>query len=721
MDYRRLAASAGVEQEATQKALAISNRLEFAERSDTMQVRLSHAVERIRSVEGGQAADSRHTLRNEQIGVFTDFAQFLGMAADDTVQREWPYPSGRIILPPRTGKTIIAGQIIAASGMVTTFIVPTKTLVAQTAKSLRQQLINVPVGEFFGEKKNLVMWGVNVTTYSILQAYYRKHSSLPIELAVSSLIFADEGHHSMTQVRQEILAKGFDRLAIRVALTATANYSRLRRLATYFRHLIHEISISEAIELELVAPVRVWIAEVDVDGSEVFLRGEDFDEQRLGEIMGGAPFFEAARLFRYSPEQQDKPCLMCCSTRQQAYDLQRYLAERLPPGKPEPAFILGDTPSSKREELLEDFESGSIDTLINVGVLIEGWNSLACKLLIDLAPSLSWVKATQKFFRPMTKDENREAAIFMLIPKGLPAMPIIPMDLFEWNMPEFEEGVLISSKEYAQTHARPIVQMRQTPIADVKAATKTVLQTTFEKPKLDPTRRKQVMAVLRTQPGINRHSIPLFSAFRKMVFHHRLFIGRGENLMRFCKFKLTRHDYVVFMAQYFPEAASDYFCRDRSLVPEGKKLADFPPMRFVRPDWTPSEEEDFKGASFVYLEDMRHGPPDLEHEFDQTEHADPFPTMTVAAGTVEQAEHSELHEHLQLAMERLRAIEKRTLELRLDGYKYSQIARDIKCCLPTVRKAEIDALRKLRRFGIHGPLGSYARDEPGASLPELGD
>lgn len=539
----------------------ITVKLEFSERNCAMRDRLANAAKRITALKNGAVPGSTRILQKEQIGVYADFALFLQEIAEYPHRFNDKPPTGRIVLPPRTGKTVIAGQILSGAGMMTTIIVPTRTLVQQTARELRQQLPNVPVGIYYGEEKGLVMWGVNVTTYSILQNRFKQSGGIPHEIAFSSLVIADEGHQAMTVDRQKLIKECFDPLAVRVALTATPNYSRERRLAAYFQHLIHEITISEAIELEMVAPLRVWMAEVDVDASTVQVVRGDYEDEKLGRLMSAAPFFEATRVFRYEEGNREKPALICCASRQQAYDLYKYLLDHRPSGTLEPELILGETKKEKREKILEQFEQGSVDTIINVGVLVLGWNSPRCKLLIDLAPSSSWVRATQKFFRPLTKCDDREAAIYMLLPKGLPELPVIPMDLFEWNMPEFEQGVLIASKQKREQDKRQpgIKRTAHSPIEKVTLRSRIVFEGLFERPKLDPGSHEQIRAVLESNPQIKRNKIPHYSEFRWLVFRHPLYKGRGMNLLRYCGVQMSRFDYALFMARFFPEGASDLY------------------------------------------------------------------------------------------------------------------------------------------------------------------
>ena len=84
-------------------------------------------------------------LRPDQLPVVRSFATYLAdLATSPSNGRRSPYC--RIVLPPRTGKTVIAGYIIGQTGLTTTFVVPTKTLVAQTAREIERQLLGVPIG-----------------------------------------------------------------------------------------------------------------------------------------------------------------------------------------------------------------------------------------------------------------------------------------------------------------------------------------------------------------------------------------------------------------------------------------------------------------------------------------------------------------------------------------------------------------------------------------------
>jgi hypothetical protein len=111
----------------------------------------------------------------------------------------------------------------------------------------------------------------------------------------------------MTARRIAVLRETFDPAAVRVALTAPPDYDdEARRLARFFPSLIHEMSAEEAQRLGLLAPLRVWGAEVDANASTVRLVAGDYETESLGRLMSSAPFSQAALHFRNSAGNSDR-------------------------------------------------------------------------------------------------------------------------------------------------------------------------------------------------------------------------------------------------------------------------------------------------------------------------------------------------------------------------------------------------------------------------------
>lgn len=525
-----------------------------------MEARLVHGASRIAHDDMRGSLPSG--LRDEQVRVFADFATYLTDVATRPPSDRRP-PFCRIILPPRTGKTVIAGHIIDRAGLIATFIVPTRALLDQTVRELGGRMPGVAIGSYCGEHSHVVDHGINVVTYAMLQTHA---AELPAEIRRAALVFVDEAHHAMTPSRSAILSRAFDPLALRVALTATPDYGGERRLAHYFPDLIHEITLDEAMALDLLAPLRVWVAEVDADGSRVRFVAGDFQIDDLGRLMSSAPFFRAVEVFRYDPENAHLPCLIACTSRQQAYDLFQYLGRHRPRGAPAPVLVLGDTAREDRERSLARFEGGAVDTIIQVGVLVEGWSSPHCKLLLDLAPSMSRVRATQKYFRVMTRHGSQEARIVVMLPADLPAIPVLPMDLFGGELGEYVCGQLVGRP--ATGTIAPILRSPGTPIAGVELKSRIVVTGAIDKPTLDPSSPAEIRQVLETNPEFNPETCGVYR-FAGLWFRHRRFTGRGDFLLRWLKVPMTRDGYDRWLGRLYPEASAN-----RILAQQGERYPD---------------------------------------------------------------------------------------------------------------------------------------------------
>ncbi|MFA4954680.1 MAG: DEAD/DEAH box helicase family protein [Patescibacteria group bacterium] len=470
------------------------------------------------------------TLRGDQVDVFQDFSEYL---MDVATRPGGELPFARIIQPPRTGKTVIAAHIVGATKLNAVYLVPSRILIGQAKEEFRKWLPDLDVGTYYGEEKNLVASGVNITTYQMANAAWKK-DGLPREFKQAALVFADEAHQCMTALRQDLLNRAFAPKVVRLALTATPDYSEERTLDRYFPELIHEITFLEAMELGLLAPFRFWLAEVDADGSKVKIFNGDYVESEIANVMTEAPFFKAVEVFRYLPENRGLPCLICCTTRSQAIALRNYLHTHRPEKTPPPKLLLGTTPRSEREKVLAKFEKGTYDTLINVGVLIQGWNSPRCKLLLDLAPSLSRVRCGQKYSRVLTSYGNQEARIYCFIPRCLPVWPVLPTEVFSGALQgAYLAGDLVGPKTGTGQESTPQPdRLRKSPIEEVELVQRIIHTSSFEPPKLDPKDEAGIRQVLEACAGFDPAKPPKYSVFRWLMFDHELFRGRGLQLLR---------------------------------------------------------------------------------------------------------------------------------------------------------------------------------------------
>ncbi len=336
----------------------------------------------------------------------------------------------RIEAAPRTGKTTMAGEMIRRTGLSALYFCPTPNLVTRAIKELQALLPGKKVVEYTGVlKEDLSGADVIVATYSVAQACVRTKKQLPPEMWNMPLVFADEGQESTTESRMNIMRNHFDPRSIRVALSGTPDYSEKRKLEDYYPDLIHIMTTPEAVELGLLSEFEYGVYEIDLDASEVNVVGGDLSVE-IGRVLTGLPVFKLFEKIRYHETNRYIPALGCFRTKQQANDACAYLNLVKPQAAKRVGVITEDT--ENREEMLAGFAAGEYDTLLTVNILVRGWDAEQCKLLIDVDPTISLVRAGQKFTRPMTKknaEDARVAKIYSVVPKNLKYPPLLPPDV----------------------------------------------------------------------------------------------------------------------------------------------------------------------------------------------------------------------------------------------------------------------------------------------------
>jgi|GEM_PF-2875865 superfamily II DNA or RNA helicase len=555
----------------------VMHRLGVSTQGTSIQEQLMVASERVqRALAGETIVDSIYTLREKQRPAFVKWGAYL---VDIAAMREGRSRWCHLVWPPRVGKMVLFTEVIASCGLPVLILQETRQMVGQTYRHIRKQLPTISVGKYFGGERSFRPRGVTIATYAMAQRYYKVHGCLPSGFADVALVMLDEAHHTMTYQRMEMLRGGFHEHAIRFALTATPDYDNQRALARFFPERIDEITLAQAIDADLLAPMRFVVMGVDQDASSVQVVRGEYDEEDLLRVMGAAPFFKAALDVRYDRSDKvdpallhrDRSCLITCVSRQHARDCYEYFLVHRPKDAPPPGLILGDTPDQKRDRLLEAYDNGEIDTLICVAVLLEGWSSEQCKLLLDLAPSLSEVRAKQKLFRPMTRSGDEKAYVYQLMPQNLRKPAVLPTDLFGSSFNRF--GSTVNFEPLAKPKKRQVVtRVRKggaAQVDDVDAKVKILLEATPRQWKLNPHKVGQVREVILTGHTPTK-TVPSLRGFKTLVLDHVLFAGSGRELLRFCGVESSYEAFVKFIQWVYPELAADQFLRKHKVRDAGE-------------------------------------------------------------------------------------------------------------------------------------------------------
>ncbi len=284
-----------------------------------------------------------------------------------------------------------------------------------------------------------------------------------IQEAISQfdLIICDEAHRSIGTMTWEAIrnyAKSKD-IAI-LGLTATDEYFD-RSLEDYYEKKIHEITLTEAIDLGINNPVAMFVHDTGLrfSGVELDSYGE-YDQVSMREIrthhgrnMIGVQYAKLLAEHGYGgiistiPGDEGAHAKVISELlNSQTITDSHTASER----QMVAAYVLGTMHPAQRDRIYRDFEKGKIDWIVYVDVLREGWDSDRAKALINMRPTRSPLLAKQRQGRiGRVSDEGRISIAIDLFDGynsefgNAEIPPVIGVDVFELN--EAEQGHIIGN------------------------------------------------------------------------------------------------------------------------------------------------------------------------------------------------------------------------------------------------------------------------------------
>lgn len=356
--------------------------------------------------------------------------------------------SGAIVMPPGSGKTVLAAEIAKELGLRAIVLAPTVRIALQHYEELKTRAPDVPCSLFYSQNKNLG-GQVIVTTYQSALPLLRRRK-LPDDIDIA---FYDEAHRSISPKRMKL----HGRIApVEIGLTATPAFNEDRQIWTAFNDIIYDLSIREAVEMGIMSPIRGFIIDTFVDVSKVKLRlqGELLNEAEAEKHLNILSRNKSARDF-YIENFKGVPAVAFCVSQKHAEEF----AEHLRKSSIRAAHIHGGVPIKTREKLLSKFEDGKLDVLTTRDVLVEGWDSQRLMLELCLRPTYSRVVKTHMVGRVARLREGKEAGLVAefqdIYSHG--EQPVLAHHVFD--QAEYRQGGLIAApKKKREEEARKLVR-----------------------------------------------------------------------------------------------------------------------------------------------------------------------------------------------------------------------------------------------------------------------
>jgi DNA repair protein RadD len=323
-----------------------------------------------------------------------------------------------LCLPTGGGKTIIFSVIAnsaAVRGKQVLILVHRRELLHQASRKLTD----------IGLDHGLIAAGTPASDHPVriasVQTLVRR---LPTMDWQPSLIIIDEAHHASAGSWAAILDKWPD--AFRLGVTATPCRLDGRGLGTAFDHLVLGPSVSDLISAGFLSPARIYAPPVVADLTGLRRRAGDYAADQAATAMDRPTVTgdAIAHYQRLAPGQ--RAIAFCCSIDHASHVAASFNAAGIPA-----ATLLGNT--TDRDAVVAAFDAGSVQILVTVDVVSEGFDIPAASCAILLRPTQSLGLYLQQVGRVLRPAPGKAAAI-VLDHVGNVHRHGFPDDLREWSL-----------------------------------------------------------------------------------------------------------------------------------------------------------------------------------------------------------------------------------------------------------------------------------------------
>lgn len=357
------------------------------------------------------------------------------------------------------GKTVLfASMVSAALGMRSLVVVPTKTLLEQTARVIAKF-----TGGMLGHISSLA--NIQDNDGGTIAVRGMDHSAVVLTTDASfnklatkighefdpHLIIRDECHWgyigpALAALNQfpEAVIIGFSATPDYLTNTPKGGYvpvklengqvlygPRDRFAETHFQTCLDRRSVRWGIESGWLCPLAWGMIEFDVNLKNVplvdGLNGPDYDEAKLQELMGKhwSIMCETVRRLYDNPDYalaQRQTYSICPSV-----EAAEELAQAVGSLGVSSACVTGNTPDTERNILLRAFDDGEIRFLSSVMVLREGWDAPDAEVCMMLRPTKSRVLYEQGMGRALRRPENNSHKVALILDAHFQASTFSPL------------------------------------------------------------------------------------------------------------------------------------------------------------------------------------------------------------------------------------------------------------------------------------------------------
>ena len=291
-----------------------------------------------------------------------------------------------VVIPTGAGKTIIFASLIARRGGSALVLAHRDELLRQAADKITQAdpTLGLGVGFVQAARDDVAAPVVVASVQTLARA--TRLARLPTRF---DTVIVDEAHHAGARSYRRIL-EHLDSSPLILGVTATPQRTR-GNLGEVWQEIVYQRGIAEMIAagyLVDVRGIRVGLEAIDLEA--VAQKGGDFDADQLGDALeqASAPAHVLAAYLKHASDRKTVVFVLTVA-------LAHRMAETFRQAGVAAEALDGSTDPQLRLGILARLRAGETRVVLNVGVLVEGWDEPSVECIVVATPTRSQVKYAQ--------------------------------------------------------------------------------------------------------------------------------------------------------------------------------------------------------------------------------------------------------------------------------------------------------------------------------------